>query len=143
MAVFTVKLIKENDKKTVFVLKPTQNHQSMNWIALENIEQIEVLKQHSVEFPVLLFKHSTRCSVSRTALRIFEKSWDFNEKIETYLLDLLSYRAVSNEVAQEFDIEHQSPQVLVIKNGKCIYTASHESINAETIIGFLNTYIKP
>lgn len=114
----------------------------MNWIALENITQLDTIKQESKKYPVLIFKHSTRCSVSRAALRLFENTWNFNGAIEMYFIDLLIYREVSNAVAEVFDITHQSPQVLLIENGKCVYHVSHESIDSHHIINFLKNNIK-
>jgi bacillithiol system protein YtxJ len=110
----------------------------MNWIELKNIEQLEEIKKNSFELPVLIFKHSTRCGVSKASLRMFENSWNFENKIAPYFLDLLNYREISNAIAETFGVTHQSPQILLIRNGECVYNASHESIDASDLTDFVN-----
>lgn len=106
----------------------------MNWIQLTDLGQLNELVVTSMDKTMLVFKHSTRCSISRMALRQFEKEFDIAEdKIDTYFLDLLNYRAISNEITIRFDTEHQSPQLLLIQNGKVIYTVSHSDISAEEL----------
>ena len=84
--------------------------------------------------PSLIFKHSTRCGVSRMALKSFEKEFDIDEtELDVYFLDLLNYRELSNKVADSLNIQHQSPQVLVLKNETVVYTDSHYSIRANAI----------
>ncbi len=102
----------------------------INWISLTDSIQLSEIIEESKQKPILIFKHSTRCSVSRMVLKQFENEFDLHEKMDCYFLDLLEYRAISNEIATQFNVEHQSPQILVIKNGVCVYNASHESINA-------------
>ncbi|MBC8410721.1 MAG: bacillithiol system redox-active protein YtxJ [Rhodobacteraceae bacterium] len=104
----------------------------MNWEELINIKQLERLKEQSFQAPVLFFKHSTRCSISAMALNRFGREWD-NEQAQPYLLDLLNYREISDQITDEFGVEHQSPQVLLIKNGICVYNASHNLISASII----------
>src|SRR5699024_3571966 len=87
------------------------------WKVLNSIDQIAELEQKSQEKLMVVFKHSTRCATSRMALRAFENGFDFpEEKVEIYFLDLLSFRAVSDEVAHHFQVWHQSPQLILIKN---------------------------
>ena len=108
----------------------------MNWSKLTEITQLEDLKAESFNYPVLILKHSTTCSISKTSLNRLERNWN-QEKVgdlKPYYLDLLSYRAISNEIASIFKIEHQSPQVLVIQNGECLYHASHFDISFEELI---------
>lgn len=104
-----------------------------NWNKLDNVSQIGELTALSRERSVLIFKHSTRCGISRMTLKRFEAEFDLAEKVTPYLLDLLAYRDVSNAVSFEFDIVHQSPQILLIKDGKCVFAASHEAIDAAQI----------
>jgi bacillithiol system protein YtxJ len=104
----------------------------MNWQQLTDIKQLEQLKEQSFQAPVLFFKHSTRCSISTMALNRFEREWD-NEQVQPYFLDLLNYREISSQIAEKFEVEHQSPQVLLIKDGICVYNASHNLISASTI----------
>lgn len=108
---------------------------SFPWKELTSIEQLQSLLTTTEEHPLLLFKHSTRCSISSMALNRFENEWEQPENgVELYYLDLLNYRAISNEIERLTGIEHQSPQAIVIKNGEVIYNASHSSISAKTII---------
>lgn len=103
----------------------------MNWNKLTEISQLEDIKAESYNNPVLLLKHSTTCSISATSLNRLERNWK-QEKVgdlKPYYLDLLSYRPISTEIANMFKVEHQSPQVLVIQNGECVYDASHFEIS--------------
>ena len=108
----------------------------MNWEKLTSVEQLQELKSVSNSTPVLIFKHSTRCSISATTLGKFERHWDDAKAkgVKPYFLDLLAARPVSNQVESEFSIEHQSPQALLIKNGKCVYDSSHMAISFEDMI---------
>lgn len=103
----------------------------MNWINLQEERELEKIKQESYQQPVLLFKHSTRCSISATALNRLERSWNDEEMqgLKTYYLDLITYRPVSQKIASEFHVIHESPQVLLIHNGEVFYHASHMSIS--------------
>lgn len=101
---------------------------NLNWINLNHIDQLDLIINESCEIPVLIFKHSTRCSISRMVLKQFEKKYNLEEKMKLYFLDLLEYRTISNQIADRFNVVHQSPQILIIKNGISIYNASHESI---------------
>ncbi|MEO1054512.1 MAG: bacillithiol system redox-active protein YtxJ [Bacteroidota bacterium] len=103
----------------------------MEWKVLNAIDQIESIKKESEEKQVLIFKHSTRCSISAMALDRLQRSWDTDEMvgIEPYYLDLIRFRNISNALEGEFNVMHQSPQVLLIKNGECIYDDSHFGID--------------
>lgn len=103
------------------------------WIALESLEQLDELVSESHHRPALIFKHSTRCSISRMALKQFETGFDLHDKITPYFLDLIEYRTISNAVASKFGVQHQSPQVLLISNGISVYDASHSDIDVETV----------
>ena len=110
----------------------------MEWNKLEHIDQItNMIIPQSWEIPILVFKHSTRCSISRFALKQFENEFDLNGKIKPYFLDLLNYRDISNEVALSFGVQHQSPQIILIKNGVAVYDTSHDSIDASTLKRFV------
>lgn len=102
----------------------------MNWIALTDYTQIQEALNNSE--PFLVFKHSTRCPISSMAKTRFEREYDI-EEIPTYYLDLISYREISNKLAEDFSVEHQSPQVLFIQSGKCTYHASHNAIDVDAI----------
>lgn len=106
----------------------------MNWIKLISPEQISEIKEISKSNPVLLFKHSTTCSISNTTLNRLERNWkEEGMKISAFYLDLLNYRSISKEIAEEFQVEHQSPQVLIIKDGQSVYNNSHFGIDYPSI----------
>jgi len=98
--------------------------------------QLEAVDGASRERPVLIFKHSTRCSISSAALNRLEKGWSTaDDALHTvFFLDLIRYRSLSNAIAARYGVEHESPQVLVIRNGQCVYTVSHLGITyADTV----------
>lgn len=110
----------------------------MNWIPFNNLAQISEISENSVNKPVLIFKHSTRCSASRMALRQFEKEFDLDAtQIDNYFLDLLNYREVSNKIGEHFAVQHQSPQLILIQNGQATYHVSHSDIDASDLKQFL------
>jgi bacillithiol system protein YtxJ len=115
-----------------------ENLSKVNWIPLDDLEVIEEAIALSYEKPVVLFKHSTRCSISRFALKQFEKDYDFSkEQVEPFFLDLLNHRNISNEIAKRFDIEHQSPQMIVLKNGVAVFSSTHSDIEADILKKFV------
>jgi bacillithiol system protein YtxJ len=103
----------------------------MNWNLLAEEAQLEAIRAESQEHPVMIFKHSTRCSISSMALSRMERNWKGEEAADTapYLLDLIANRSLSSAVAAEFGVQHQSPQVLLISKGICVYDASHYDIS--------------
>lgn len=115
----------------------TNDISKVNWISLNTINQLDEISNLSKQSTVLIFKHSTRCSVSRMVLKQFENEFGFQDKIATYFLNLLEYRDISNEIATKFNVVHQSPQLIVIKDGIAIYNASHESIDANDLKDFI------
>lgn len=109
---------------------------NINWNDLTDIKQLDDIIQESASIPVLIFKHSTRCGISRMALGGFERNYSIGqEQAKLYYLDLLEHRDISNEIASAFHVTHQSPQLLVIKNGVVVYHASHGDIDAEGVKG--------
>ena len=106
------------------------NASKINWIELNDLGQLNEIMDLSHEQPVMIFKHSTRCSISRMALKQFENEFDLEGIVTPYYLDLLNHRDISQEIATRFDVYHQSPQLLLIKEGKSIYDASHSDIDA-------------
>lgn len=104
---------------------------NMNWNTLSSVEMLEQLKEKSYEQPIIIFKHSTRCPISHMALSWFERSWEDAEagSAEPWFLDLIQYRPVSTKVAELFDVRHESPQLLLIENGRCTYHRSHSNIS--------------
>ena len=107
----------------------------MNWNKITKIEDIDSIIQLSKNHPILIFKHSTRCSISSSSLGRLERQWK-GEHIEPYYLDLISYREISNHIADTFKVEHQSPQVLLIKDGECVFDASHKAISFAQLASF-------
>ena len=117
--------------------KENQSLSRVGWRQLTDLCQLNEIIDLSTEKPVAIFKHSTRCSISRMVLKQFENEFDLQDKVVPYFLDLLEHRAISNEIATRFEVQHQSPQLIVIKDGKAIYNASHESIDAGKLEQFV------
>ena len=113
----------------------------MNWTTLEHTDTLEEIKEISGSHPVVIFKHSTRCSVSSMALNRLERNWKEDEMANTnaFFLDLVRHRNVSNAVAEVFNVQHQSPQILIIKDGNCVYDNSHMGISYQDIKNTLKT----
>lgn len=114
--------------------KPSQSI----WIPLTALSTLEEIKELSKQQTVAIFKHSTRCGISRTVKRQFEKAFTDNvanqpTDIVLYYLDLLNHRDISNAIANVFEVIHQSPQLIVIKNGKAVHHSSHYEINAKAL----------
>jgi len=100
----------------------------VNWLELCSIEQYSSLLEQGNDFAV--FKHSTRCSISSMAKSRLERTWNADPSLPLYLLDVIARRSVSSEIASTSGIKHESPQLLVWREGKVIYHASHNAINA-------------
>ena len=110
------------------------NRAGISWKTLDSFSGLDALVQRSHQSPVLLFKHSTRCSVSSMALNLLESNWVFPEdQLQPWFLDLISFREVSHKVAADLGVEHQSPQAIVIHGGKVIYHASHSAISVAAL----------
>ncbi|MGZ3751681.1 MAG: bacillithiol system redox-active protein YtxJ [Mucilaginibacter sp.] len=108
----------------------------MNWILLESAEQLSGIKQQKGYS--IIFKHSKRCSTSLMAKRRFEMDLDhLPDNLPLYFLDILSYRDLSNQIAQDFQVHHESPQLLLIKDGECILDQSHSGISLEEALSEL------
>nr|WP_299173786.1 bacillithiol system redox-active protein YtxJ [uncultured Allomuricauda sp.] len=98
------------------------------WIPLVSEEQLDEIAEKSKSRTQLIFKHSTTCGISRMVLNMFTSTYALGKEIDIYFLDLHAHRNVSNEVAAQFQVMHQSPQLLIIKNGETIYHTSHGAI---------------
>ena len=109
----------------------------MNWKPITSVDQISSLIQESnsdSNVGVLILKHSTRCSVSFFAKKNLESSWNISaDKLPTYYLDLIKYRDVSDQIAEIFEVRHESPQLLLINKGGCSYSAAHAEISSEAV----------
>lgn len=105
----------------------------MDWNLLTAEDQLEMIRERSLQKPQLIFKHSTRCSISAMAKSRLERSAT-PATIEFYYLDLIAHRPLSQKIALDFGVEHESPQVLLIKDGKCVYHESHSGIRMDEIV---------
>ena len=108
------------------------------WHQMVQLDQLDTIVEESKTKPVVIFKHSTRCGISRGVLRIFERNYNLKEdQIKLYFLNLLAHRDISNEIAARFKVHHESPQLLVIKDGEVVHHNSHHSIDAEHLSKFV------
>lgn len=105
----------------------------MNWIEITDEAQLNDVKKLSATKSQLIFKHSTRCPVSSMAKTRLERGVT-PDNIDFYYLDLIKHRNISQKIAETFDVNHESPQILLIKNGACIYDDSHSGINMDDIV---------
>ncbi|APG59972.1 bacillithiol system redox-active protein YtxJ [Christiangramia salexigens] len=105
------------------------------WNDLNKLDQLEQLEKESYDKHVVILKHSTTCGISRMVLKMFESDYSLGESedVKLYFLDLKAYRDVSNEVANRFEVRHESPQIIVLKDGAVVHHASHQSISAEKV----------
>ena len=107
----------------------------MNWIPLTTIGQLDQIVEASRIHPIAIFKHSTRCSVSSMVKRTLERDWKApSAEIPVYFLDLIAFRSISHEIAERFDVTHESPQLILIKDGKALYHASHSEIDFDQML---------
>ena len=118
--------------KNFFGAQQDDIHQ--DWKTLNSLEQLDQIVKDSFEKPVVLFKHSIRCGISSGAKYGLEKDWNFNSTdLDFYYLDLINFRPVSNKIAEQFNVIHQSPQVIVLKNGKAVHHTSHHQISVSDL----------
>lgn len=111
-----------------------QHSSSSFWNMIESEEDLKKATDQSFEKKVVIFKHSTRCHISKTVLKNFEKEVaNSDQEVDYYFLDLIANRAISNKIAADFGVTHQSPQMIVLENGKAIENASHHSISLNLI----------
>lgn len=121
-----------------FLKSDQPNAGKVEWIELTDLAELANIREASKSKPQILFKHSTRCSISSMALTRFEREGvELNELADLHYLDLITYRPISNAIAEETGVEHQSPQCIVLKNDEVIYQSSHSSISAQAIIDLL------
>jgi bacillithiol system protein YtxJ len=123
--------------KKLFGSSEPKEEKILPWIALNSVEQLNEIEERSKGKTQLIFKHSTRCGISRMVMSQFVAAYDLDLNADLYYLDLLSYREVSNEVGYKFQVLHESPQLLVIKNGVVVAHASHGGINDMDLAKFI------
>ncbi|GGP02244.1 thioredoxin family protein [Cloacibacterium rupense] len=110
------------------------------WHKIESEEDLKLALEHSTEKPIVIFKHSTRCMISKSVLRNFENEIKNTNQpaIDFYYLDLLNHRNISNEIAEQLKVTHQSPQAILIKDQKAIFNASHDRISLDIMTKHLD-----
>ncbi len=112
--------------------------EAVNWINLTNLDEITDIKTLSISESIFIFKHSTRCGISRIVKKQFEKLLLQNKNnIKVYYLDLLKYRNVSDAVSEVFQVKHESPQLLIIRNEEAVKHVSHYDITTISINKYL------
>ncbi len=119
----------------IFGGKQEDSEQKSFWKNIENEEDLKAAIEASYQHKIGIFKHSTSCFISKTVLRNFEKELggqDGNPVV--YYLDLLAHRPLSNKIAEDFGIRHESPQFIVLENGKAINNASHQDISLSQLV---------
>jgi bacillithiol system protein YtxJ len=106
----------------------------IQWEPLESVDQLDNVIKNSTLKPKVIFKHSTRCGISRMVLRQFENDFKKNDdEVTFYFLDLLNYREVSADVASKLNVVHQSPQVIILYNKEILHTESHQGIDIKKV----------
>lgn len=110
----------------------------MDWKVLREESELDQILHQSESRPQVIFKHSTRCSVSSVAKSRLERS-TAPQGVDFYYLDILSYRSISNKVAELLHVHHESPQLLIVRNGECVYDESHMGINMGEISDFVDS----
>ncbi|SRX76113.1 bacillithiol system redox-active protein YtxJ [Aequorivita antarctica] len=108
------------------------------WHILARMEQMDEIVEQSKTKPVAIFKHSTRCGISRGVMKLLERNYNLtDEQLKLYYLDLIQNRDISNEIAARFKVPHESPQMIVIKDGIVVHNDSHHSIEASHLERFI------
>jgi bacillithiol system protein YtxJ len=112
----------------------TKETEHINWLLLNTEDGLSKLVEKSADKPQIIFKHSTTCSISSMAKRRLERQWNIDEaQADIHYLDLLSYRGISNQVAADLGVTHQSPQLIIVKNGQAVFNTSHNDIGIDVI----------
>ncbi|MBQ4821139.1 bacillithiol system redox-active protein YtxJ [Aquimarina sp. MMG016] len=118
--------------------EPKEEKKPLPWQVITSIDQLNTIEKRSKTKTQAIFKHSTRCGISRMVMRNFESSFDLAEdQVDLYYLDLLSHRDVSSEIASRFQVFHESPQFIVVRNGTTVHHASHSAITPEVLHQFV------
>jgi len=104
----------------------------MIWKNLEQLTALEEINKASFTDPILIFKHSTRCSISDVAKARLDREDNLNG-VDFYYLDLIKHRDISNALAEKYNVHHESPQILLIHKGECVYDESHIGITMAEI----------
>ncbi|HOJ70137.1 MAG TPA: bacillithiol system redox-active protein YtxJ [Candidatus Hydrogenedentes bacterium] len=104
------------------------------WTEITTPETLETILSRQGDLPVLLFKHSTRCPISARALRAVE-SWlaEHPNLVHPCRILVVEHRAVSNLAAERLGIRHESPQAMLLRDGRVVWHASHLSIQGDAL----------
>ena len=117
--------------------KINENNNQSFWLPLEEMKQLDAIKEASKTKTQVIFKNSTRCGICKQEKKEIEEGYVYNGKVATYLLDLLNYRPISLAIAEKFGVTHQSPQLLIIKNGAVVHHASQHDIDVKAIANYI------
>jgi bacillithiol system protein YtxJ len=119
--------------------EPKQEKKSyLNWLPLTSMDQLEEIKTLSKTESVFIFKHSTRCGISSMVIKQFEALFtEEHQNLKVYYLDLLNYRDISDEVGYSFQVIHQSPQLIIVKNGVSVQNSSHYDVTLTDLTTFI------
>ena len=117
--------------------KEPKEEKILPWKQLTTVDQLNAIEELSKGKTQVIFKHSTRCGISKMVMNQFVSAFDVDASLDLYYLDLLSFREVSNEVGYKFQVMHQSPQILIIRNGVMVAHASHGGINEIDLAKFV------
>ncbi|WP_033961928.1 bacillithiol system redox-active protein YtxJ [Psychroserpens jangbogonensis] len=123
--------------KNIFGSSEPKEEKILPWLPLTDVSQLVAIEKHSKTKTQVIFKHSTRCGISSMVMNQFVSMYDLDSNLDLYYLDLLSHRDVSNEVGYKFQVMHQSPQLLIVKNGTTVAHASHGGINEIDLSRFI------
>ncbi|WP_245657994.1 bacillithiol system redox-active protein YtxJ [Roseivirga echinicomitans] len=119
----------------MFWNKKKEDTVEVPWNRLERLDQISEIIEESKNQTVVIYKHSTRCSISSMALNRLERNWTAEgNQLKVYYLDLIQFREISNAIAEQFRVQHESPQAIVIKNSKAVHNSSHMSIDYDAML---------
>lgn len=104
------------------------------WQSLNQAGELAAIIERSHEKPQIIFKHSTRCGISSMAKHQLERGWDLDtDLVDMYYLDLITHRDISNQVAELTGVVHQSPQIILLRNGISVFDTSHHAISVARI----------
>lgn len=118
--------------------EPKEEKQALPWQELKSIDQLDQIAEASKTKTQAIFKHSTRCGISRMVISNFEDSFDLSEnQVDLFYLDLLNHRDISSEIAAKFQVFHESPQFIIIRNGVAVHHASHSTITPQVLHQFV------
>ena len=109
--------------------KTTKEKKELPWIQLASLDQLKTITENSKDKPQVIYKHSSTCGISRMVLNMFTESYDMDLDIDLYFLTIQSHRDVSNAIQDKFGVRHESPQLLIVKNGEVVFHTSHGAIS--------------